>query len=81
MVYRVGTGGDGRLRGKCCSLVVFNGIEVRFLMALVQWCSCFLFSSAIRGGGWRTAAIWWSCASWLFFENVRIPYLPLYESI
>ena len=24
--------------------MVFNGIEVRFLMALVQWCSCFLFS-------------------------------------
>ena len=23
---------------------VFNSIEVRFLMALVQWCSCFLFS-------------------------------------
>ena len=27
-----------------CSLVVCNGIEVRLLMALVQWCSCFLFS-------------------------------------
>ena len=27
-----------------CLLVVLNGIEVRFLMALVQWCSCFLFS-------------------------------------
>ncbi len=23
---------------------VFDSIEVRFLMALVQWCSCFLFS-------------------------------------
>ena len=28
-----------------CLLMVFNGIEVRFLMALVQWCSRFLFSS------------------------------------
>ena len=27
-----------------CSLVVSNGIEVRILMALVQWCSSFLFS-------------------------------------
>ena len=31
-----------------CSLVVLNSIEVRFLMALVQWCSCFLFSRSPR---------------------------------
>ena len=30
-----------------CSLVVFNGIEVRFIMALVQRCSCFLFSGRL----------------------------------
>ena len=29
-----------------CLLVVVNGTEVRFRMARVQWCSCFLFSGS-----------------------------------
>ena len=31
-----------------CSLVVCNSIEVRFLMALVQWCSGFVFSNPAK---------------------------------
>ena len=27
-----------------CLLIIFNNIEVRFLMALIQWCNYFLFS-------------------------------------